>query len=92
VTGPGDALRRLLGPAGRDAGCERCFEALDAYVEGELAGRPVAALYPDVATHLAACPDCSQDHDALVDLLRARRPPTGSAVEGGRDGSSRPSP
>ena len=81
MTGWGDLARRLLGPAGRDAGCERCFEALDAYVEGELAGRPVADLYPAVATHLAACPDCGQDHDALVDLLRSRPPPAGPAAE-----------
>jgi hypothetical protein len=81
MTGPGDALRRLLGPGGRDAGCERCFELLDEYVEGELAGRPVVARYPDVAAHLAACPDCAQDHDALVNLLRSRRSPPGSAVE-----------
>jgi hypothetical protein len=81
VTGSGDLMRRLLGPAGRDAGCERCFELLDEYVERELAGRPVADLYPDVSRHLAACPDCAQDHDALVDLLRSRRSPDGATVE-----------
>ena len=31
-------LGRLLGPAGPELTCERCFEELDRYVELELAG------------------------------------------------------
>ncbi|MEK6720137.1 MAG: hypothetical protein AABZ33_05635 [Chloroflexota bacterium] len=46
--------------------CRSC----DEYVEHQLAGRSAAALCPDVATHLAACPDCGQDRDALVELVR----------------------
>jgi len=81
MTGSRDLARRLIGQGGPDAGCEGCFELLDEYVERELAGRPVADLYPEVAAHLVACPDCGQDHDALVALLRSRRRPTGPAVE-----------
>ncbi len=76
MTGARELLGRALGPTGEDAGCERSLEVLDEYVEHELAGRPTATLYPDVAGHLAACPDCGQDHDALVELVRRR--------EGGR--------
>jgi len=65
-----ELLRRVLGPTGEDVGCERTFEVLDQYVEHEVAGRPGAALYPGVARHLAACPDCGQDRDALMDLVR----------------------
>jgi len=70
MNGPQELLRRVLGPAGDDAGCEQTLEVLDEYVEHQLAGRSAAALYPDVATHLAACPDCGQDRDALVELVR----------------------
>ena len=57
MTGWGDLARRLLGPAGRDAGCERCFEALDEYVEGELAGQ---AERRQAAVHVA------HDRDPVV--------------------------
>ncbi len=70
MNGPQELLRRVLGPPGEDAGCERSIEVLDEYVEHELAGRPATTLYPDVARHLAACPDCREDRDALVDLVR----------------------
>ncbi len=70
MNGSQQLLHRVLGPTGEDAGCERSIEVLNEYVEHELAGRPAATLYPDVATHLAACPDCGQDRDALVELVR----------------------
>lgn len=70
MNGPQELLRRVLGPPGGDAGCERSIEVPDEYVEHGLAGRPATTLYPDVAMHLAACPDCGQDRDALVDLVR----------------------
>lgn len=71
MKGPQELLRRALGPAGEDAGCEHTLAVLDEYVEHQLAGRPAAALYPEVATHLVACPDCGQDRDGLVDVVRA---------------------
>lgn len=91
MNGPQELLRRVLGPAGDDAGCEQTLEVLDEYVEHQLAGRPTATLYPDVAGHLAACPDCGQDRDALMDLVRrhemgwvrgASEPPLADGVDG----------
>ena len=73
MSGPQELLRRVLGPAGDDAGCERTLEVLDEYVEHLLAGRSAAARYPDVATHLAACPDCAEDRQVLMDLVRRQR-------------------
>jgi len=70
MNGSQQLLHRVLGPTGRDAGCERTLEVLDEYVEHELGGRSAAAPYPDVATHLAACPDCRQDRGALAELVR----------------------
>jgi anti-sigma factor RsiW len=64
-----DLIRRLVGSAGPDAGCEGCGDVLDVYVEGELAGLASAERHPEAAAHLAACPDCREDHDALVALL-----------------------
>lgn len=75
-----ELLNRVLGPTGEDAGCERTLEVLDEYVEHEVAGRPAATLFPDVARHLAACPDCGGDRSALLDAMRLQE--MGSAGTG----------
>lgn len=73
-----DVVRRLIGSAGPDAGCERCGDVLDVYVESEFAGLAPAERYPEAATHLVDCPDCREDHDALVALLTTIEGPPGT--------------
>ena len=63
------ALRRLLGPAGHEVGCEECFEQLDQYVELELAGRDADAAMPGLGAHLAGCPACREEHESLRALV-----------------------
>jgi hypothetical protein len=63
-------LARLLGPAGPEVGCDRCFEDLDVFVELELAGRDAEAELPGFRAHLAGCPACREEHEALRALLR----------------------
>lgn len=75
-----DLLQSILGPAGPDAGCDGGLEVLDLYVEAELAGRPAAALFPDVAVHIEACPDCREDYEGLRELANTE-------PEGGPAGS-----
>lgn len=77
---------RLAGPAGPELGCEECFDALDSYVELELAGADADAAVPRMLTHLRGCPACSGDHDSLLALLlsdsedaRQARPGAGRA-------------
>jgi len=67
-----DLVATLFGSDARDAGCDAGMDVLDRFVEAELDGRPVVELFPEVAAHLAACPDCAQDHEGLLEL--ARRP------------------
>jgi hypothetical protein len=64
-------IERLIGPAGPDLSCEECFEALDAYVERELAGPGADAAMSAMRTHLLGCSACRDDHDSLLALLRA---------------------
>ena len=59
----------LLGPAGRQIGCDECFERLDSYVDDELAGRDAETATPGMRTHLAGCPACSEEHDSLRALV-----------------------
>jgi hypothetical protein len=61
-------LERLLGPSGPELGCDECFEALDEFVELELAGLDANARIPGLRAHLAGCPACREEHEALVAL------------------------
>jgi hypothetical protein len=69
---PDDATRlveRLVGPSGPELGCEECFDALDAYVELELAGADADQQVPRMRAHLRGCSACRADHDSLLALL-----------------------
>jgi hypothetical protein len=67
------ALERLLGPSGREVGCDECFDRLDEFVELEVAGIDADARIPGLRAHLAGCPACREDHDSLYALVAAER-------------------
>jgi hypothetical protein len=58
-------LAALLGPAGPELGCDACFDEIDRYVDAELAGRDPDAVVPGMRAHLAGCPACREEHEAL---------------------------
>jgi hypothetical protein len=62
-------LRRLLGPAEPEVGCDVCFAELDRYVELELKGLDADAAIPGLRAHLAGCPACREDHESLRALV-----------------------
>ena len=59
-------LALLLGPAGPELTCERCFDQLDRYVELELAGANADQQVPGMRAHLDGCPACHEDHESLL--------------------------
>jgi len=65
------ALGRLLGPAEPEVGCDVCFAELDRYVELELGGGDADAAIPGLRAHLDGCPACREEHDSLLELVRA---------------------
>lgn len=67
-------IGRLLGPAGPELSCERCFEELDRYVEMELAGADADAAIPGMRAHLEGCSACGEDHQSLRAMLTERGP------------------
>ena len=73
--GPGarDLAERLLGPAGREVGCDECFANLDRYVELELAGRDAEQEIPGMRAHFEGCAACHEEHESLTALLRSER-------------------
>jgi hypothetical protein len=70
----GDALRWILGTTGPDAGCDRSGELLDQLIEAEQAGRRASDAFPEVAAHLASCPDCHEDYLGLREVAEASIP------------------
>jgi hypothetical protein len=60
-----ELLGRLLGPAGPELSCERCFEELDRYVQLELEGADADAAIPGMRAHLEGCSACAEDHESL---------------------------
>ena len=66
-----ELLRRLLGPAGPEIGCDACFEELDRYVDLEVAGKDADAAVPGLRAHLEGCPACREEHDSLLAFVRS---------------------
>jgi hypothetical protein len=64
-----ELIRRLLGSAGREVGCDACFDELDRYVELELAAADPDAAIPGMRAHLEGCSACAEEHDSLRALL-----------------------
>jgi predicted anti-sigma-YlaC factor YlaD len=56
-----------MGPRGPELGCDECFEALDRYLELELAAADTAI--PGMRAHLEGCSACAEDRDSLRALL-----------------------
>lgn len=63
---------RLLGPGGREVGCDECFADLDRYVDLELAGADADAALPGLRAHLEGCPACREEHESLRALAADR--------------------
>ena len=76
---PAGLVARILGPAGPEVTCERCFELLDRYVDLELAGGDADAELPGMRAHLEGCPACHEDHESLRDYVAG----AGGARDGG---------
>jgi hypothetical protein len=65
-------VRRLLGPAGPELGCEECFNELDRYVELDVAGARADQAIPGMRAHLEGCPACREDYESLRALVESR--------------------
>jgi hypothetical protein len=65
-----DSVDRALGPVGPDTGCEGAAVHLAQCADGAAAGDDVSRAFPDVTNHLAACPDCNEDYEGLVNCVR----------------------
>jgi hypothetical protein len=62
-------LRMLSLTEKRELTCTEAQALLDVYVDLELAGENPQQALPDVAQHLRICPECREEHDALLQIL-----------------------
>lgn len=68
-----DRLAQMLGPGVRELTCDECFDALDHYVELELASADADAAIPGLGAHLQGCPACREDHESLLAYLGSQQ-------------------
>ena len=68
-----ELVRRLLGPADPEIGCDECFEQLDRFVELELWGTATDEAIPGMRAHLEGCPACQEDYLSLRALVESDR-------------------
>ena len=57
--------------------CDQTQEILDVYADCVMRGEDAAAMLPLVNKHLEMCPDCREEFEALMRVLRAGTPPLG---------------
>lgn len=50
--------------------CDQWLDKVAGYVEAVANGQPVPSEYQPVADHLAVCPECSEEFDAMIELLK----------------------
>jgi hypothetical protein len=62
-------LGQLLGPGAPEVGCDECFDAIDRFVELELAGAQPERSLPGFSAHLVGCPACREEYESLRDLV-----------------------
>jgi hypothetical protein len=73
--GPEEAmLRRVLGPADPELGCEECFDQLDRYVELVLGDAAADREIPGMRPHLEGCPACREEYLSLRSLVAGDSP------------------
>ena len=63
-------LRMLENTQDVELSCDEVFDLLDVYAERALRGEDVSKSLPLVKHHLAMCPDCREEYEALLRILR----------------------
>lgn len=59
-------VTRLLGTGEPELSCEACFTHLNRYVDVQLSGGMADREIPGMAGHLANCPACAEEYEALL--------------------------
>ena len=63
-------LRMLEKVEKEDITCDELYKKLDEYVERELDRRDAAYIMPLMREHLEICPECCEEYEALLHVLK----------------------
>lgn len=75
--------------ADTDVGCDVCDQHLHRLWDLVMAGAELRQLLPAIEAHLACCPECREEYDAFMAIMRAEQagllrystlPPDGAAA------------
>ena len=58
----------------REFDCGECLQHVSEFAEAHLATRPVGEVIAKVEQHLALCPECREEYEALMRILAAKIP------------------
>lgn len=66
------SLVKMLGlTTDREFNCGECLQHVSEFAECQLASKPVAEVLASVEQHLALCPECREEYEALMKILKA---------------------
>ena len=57
----------------REFNCSECLQHVSEFAECQLANKPVTEVIASVEQHLALCPECREEYDALKKILKANQ-------------------
>lgn len=55
----------------REFNCGECLQHVSEFAECQLANKPVSEIIASVEQHLALCPECREEYEALMKILKA---------------------
>lgn len=63
-------LQKLIDTQQDEISCDEVHGLIDQFSELALAGADVKLLMPLMQKHITLCPDCQEEHEALLEALR----------------------
>ena len=67
----GSIVKMLSLTTDREFNCAECLQHVSEFAERQLAHQPVSKVIASVEQHLALCPECREEYEALMKLLKA---------------------
>ncbi|HLD92949.1 MAG TPA: hypothetical protein VI703_01925 [Anaerolineales bacterium] len=68
---PGKVLFMLAATRDKELSCNDVYRMLDQFAEAILRGKPVKGFMASIAQHLEICPDCREEYEALLAMMKA---------------------
>jgi len=67
----GSIVKMLSLTTDREFNCSECLQHVSEFAECQLVNKPVDEVIAKVEQHLALCPECREEYEALVRILKA---------------------